>query len=470
MPRTASTPTTSKGRGRPKTYCSTQRKRPIPSSQSPNAQPGSGPDSDSDVGAENKNENENENEMKIVSPIASFSTPSSTDSSPPPVFKSLSEVYRRFGSVVPESESETDVNSETDPVDSLHSTAKDTKNGVSVKGKAKTPDLADERLEHKVMPPTASVSTVSASDNDDEHRAKKKAKVTNKGGGEAEIKSGRSKSSRSTSGGWKEQEQRKMTEFVLASKKKEKASNAERTAKEEREGGKERMERSFAKLASSTPMEALAIGDIRSRPIADPDVTIQSEGEEELSTPPPPTTPPKVNKRGGKPAATQGIPADKMSTTQKKATKKSRAQANDQEQSTATATKVDSPPSPSALLDKALVLQIVLAKLEACKTCDWHELSMKLGKYNIAGSGVGQGGRGKKRGKGGKGKKKASKGKKGDLGDEAGEDETAGSPETGVGMSGTELYEMYHNVSVFILTAVSALSTRCLTSIQEGGS
>ena len=39
---------------------------------------------------------------------------------------------------------------------------------------------------------------------------------------------------------------------------------------------------------------------------------------------------------------------------------------------------VQSSPKKSPIFDKALVLSIVLAKLEATKSCDWHDLAVKL--------------------------------------------------------------------------------------------
>ncbi|WWD15841.1 hypothetical protein CI109_100265 [Kwoniella shandongensis] len=67
-------------------------------------------------------------------------------------------------------------------------------------------------------------------------------------------------------------------------------------------------------------------------------------------------------------------------------------------------------------VDKELVLKIIVAKLEASKSCDWHELSKKIGKFGTGGI-VSKG--------------KIAKGKKGV--DEEG------------GLSGTELHDLYHN-------------------------
>lgn len=61
-------------------------------------------------------------------------------------------------------------------------------------------------------------------------------------------------------------------------------------------------------------------------------------------------------------------------------------------------------------LTKDFVLQLILTKLEASKTCDWHELSLKLGTE-------------------GKDMVKVSQGK------------------TAEGWTGSELYDFYHNVS-----------------------
>lgn len=79
----------------------------------------------------------------------------------------------------------------------------------------------------------------------------------------------------------------------------------------------------------------------------------------------------------------------------------------------------------AVLLDKAFVLRLVIAKLEASKSCDWHELAQKL-----------------------------SGGRKGDdsattKGAKRGKAPTAEREEKGVGSewTGTELHDMYHNVS-----------------------
>lgn len=67
-------------------------------------------------------------------------------------------------------------------------------------------------------------------------------------------------------------------------------------------------------------------------------------------------------------------------------------------------------PDPSLDLNKDLVLQIVLAKLESSKTCDWYTLSQRLNQD----------------GKQGLGKKKGE-------------------------ITGTELHNLYHNVSGVLL-------------------
>jgi len=86
---------------------------------------------------------------------------------------------------------------------------------------------------------------------------------------------------------------------------------------------------------------------------------------------------------------------------------------------------LDSPPAALGL-DKALVLRIILAKLEASKTCDWYELSLKLNK-DADGGKAGDA----------KGKDKAKGRKKGS------DDEHKGR-----GLSGSELYDLYHYVSL----------------------
>lgn len=78
---------------------------------------------------------------------------------------------------------------------------------------------------------------------------------------------------------------------------------------------------------------------------------------------------------------------------------------------------------PALTLDKHLVLQIILAKLESSKSCDWHELSLKLS---------GTSGHAENEAKGGKKGTIKAKGK--------------GRKEVAQGLTGTELREMYHNV------------------------
>jgi hypothetical protein len=91
------------------------------------------------------------------------------------------------------------------------------------------------------------------------------------------------------------------------------------------------------------------------------------------------------------------------------------------------------PPSPRQRpsLDKSLVLRILLAKLQASKTCDWYELSLKLNAEDDGGGGkeaAGGKGSGGKGGKAAKDKVEKGKGKKG-------------------GISGADLHDLYHNVS-----------------------
>ncbi|WVQ78023.1 hypothetical protein IAT38_000104 [Cryptococcus sp. DSM 104549] len=95
----------------------------------------------------------------------------------------------------------------------------------------------------------------------------------------------------------------------------------------------------------------------------------------------------------------------------------------------------DAPDSPgagtalptTAALDKDLVLRIILAKLEASKTCDWYELSLKLAEEGELSPGRAVC---KAAGKGrGKGQEKL--GKKGRKSEEA--------------LSGAELFDLYHN-------------------------
>ncbi|KAK8869883.1 hypothetical protein IAR55_000451 [Kwoniella newhampshirensis] len=69
-------------------------------------------------------------------------------------------------------------------------------------------------------------------------------------------------------------------------------------------------------------------------------------------------------------------------------------------------------------LDKDLVLKIIIAKLEASKTCDWHELSKTIGKI-------------------GHGVEKKAVSSKGGKGKKSSEEES--------GFSGTELHELYHH-------------------------
>ncbi|GFZ46204.1 hypothetical protein JCM24511_04451 [Saitozyma sp. JCM 24511] len=99
--------------------------------------------------------------------------------------------------------------------------------------------------------------------------------------------------------------------------------------------------------------------------------------------------------------------------------------------------------TPSAwTLEKHLVLQIVLAKLESSKSCDWHELSLKLS---------GTSGRAEDEAKGGKkGTIKARGKEKKDV--------------TAQGLSGTELREMYHNIILPSLRAGRALWTEDATN------
>jgi hypothetical protein len=79
---------------------------------------------------------------------------------------------------------------------------------------------------------------------------------------------------------------------------------------------------------------------------------------------------------------------------------------------------------PALTLDKHLVLQIILAKLESSKSCDWHELSLKLS------------------GTSGYAKEGAKGGKKGAIKAKAREKKDVAAQ----GLSGTELREMYHDV------------------------
>ncbi|WVQ71589.1 hypothetical protein IAR50_001129 [Cryptococcus sp. DSM 104548] len=87
------------------------------------------------------------------------------------------------------------------------------------------------------------------------------------------------------------------------------------------------------------------------------------------------------------------------------------------------------PTSFSLDLDKGLVLQIILAKLEANKTCDWYEMSQRFkaeGEVGVDKDGVEGGTAGKGKGKGGARGKGKGKKRDGEL-------------------SGTDLHDLYHN-------------------------
>ena len=101
--------------------------------------------------------------------------------------------------------------------------------------------------------------------------------------------------------------------------------------------------------------------------------------------------PVSINKRGTKP---KHNPKPKVEPKAKAKAEPSRA---------------TSPPA-QLQLDKSLVLKIIVAKLEATKTADWHALSVSLAASE-----------GKTKG----GKKKAAAGE----------------------MTGTQIHSMYHNVS-----------------------
>lgn len=72
-------------------------------------------------------------------------------------------------------------------------------------------------------------------------------------------------------------------------------------------------------------------------------------------------------------------------------------------------------PKPRRKLDRALALEILIAKLESTKTCDWYALSQRLAAPE------------KEREKEEKAKRKVEKSKK--------------------ELSGSELHDLYHNVS-----------------------
>ncbi|TYJ57142.1 hypothetical protein B9479_002056 [Cryptococcus floricola] len=86
------------------------------------------------------------------------------------------------------------------------------------------------------------------------------------------------------------------------------------------------------------------------------------------------------------------------------------------------------PTSFSLDLDKELVMKIILAKLEANKTCDWYQMSQRLkaeGEVGLDREDLGDGvtGQGKGKGRGrGKGKQKGKR-----------------------ELSGTDLHDLYHN-------------------------
>ncbi|RSH91277.1 hypothetical protein EHS25_009576 [Saitozyma podzolica] len=97
---------------------------------------------------------------------------------------------------------------------------------------------------------------------------------------------------------------------------------------------------------------------------------------------------------------------------------------------------------PALTLDKHLVLQIILAKLESSKSCDWHELSLKLS------------------GTSGYAKEGAKGGKKGAIKAKAREKKDVAAQ----GLSGTELREMYHDIILPSLRSGRALWTDDTTS------
>jgi hypothetical protein len=77
-------------------------------------------------------------------------------------------------------------------------------------------------------------------------------------------------------------------------------------------------------------------------------------------------------------------------------------------------------------LDKKLVLRILLAKLEGSKSCDWHELSLAL-----AGQAGGD----------------TTFGVKGGAGKGRGKKATEEKAKEAKAISGTQLHDLYHNVS-----------------------
>lgn len=129
----------------------------------------------------------------------------------------------------------------------------------------------------------------------------------------------------------------------------------------------------------------------------------------DASSPPPASPPPSP-------------PPAKKAKTEPKGTRKTKSAAK----AAATAATTDdaaddeaaaAPSTQGVMLDKGLVLRIIIAKLEASKTCDWFELSRNLAAEAPADT------PGKAKGKAG-GKKKDKEGKP--------------------GLSGSELHDLYH--------------------------
>jgi hypothetical protein len=96
------------------------------------------------------------------------------------------------------------------------------------------------------------------------------------------------------------------------------------------------------------------------------------------------------------------------------------------------------------MLDKALVLQILVTKLEASRTCDWYGLALSL-------ADTGAGGEAKAKTKG--------KGANGNGGGKGGGKKSEG-------LRGTELHDMYHNVN-FVGRTVS-LPQNILPGLKAG--